>query len=154
MRERDLGSFAKPSSEPLGAYLDRWLETAAKPKLKARTYRDYETLLMRYVRPSLEARPLAKVTPLDVQAVYGKILEKGLSAHTVRYTMRAPRSPWMCTPTCCPTCRLPPPRRWESCCWADSGRNSPGRQIWHTIGTLAHCKHESKPLQTIDFSGE
>ena len=40
MRERDLGSFAKPSSEPLGAYLDRWLETAAKPKLKARTYRD------------------------------------------------------------------------------------------------------------------
>jgi hypothetical protein len=27
--------------------LDRWLETAAKPKLKARTYRDYETLLKR-----------------------------------------------------------------------------------------------------------
>jgi len=45
LRDRDLGSFARPSSEPLGAYLDRWLETAAKPKLKARTYRDYETLL-------------------------------------------------------------------------------------------------------------
>ena len=62
LRDRDLGSFAKPSSEPLDAYLDRWLETAAKPKLKARTYRDYETLLKRYVRPFLEGRPLAKVT--------------------------------------------------------------------------------------------
>jgi len=92
LRERDLGSFARPSSEPLGTYLDRWLETAAKPKLKARTYRDYETLLMRYVRPSLEGRPLAKVTPLDVQAVYGKIIEKGLSARTVRYTHAVLRS--------------------------------------------------------------
>jgi len=92
LRERDLGSFAKPSSEPLGAYLDRWLETAAKPKLKARTYRDYETLLKRYVRPSLEGRPLARVTPLEVQAVYGKIMEKGLSARTVRYTHAVLRS--------------------------------------------------------------
>ena len=92
LRERDLGSFAKPSSEPLGAYLDRWLETAARPKLKARTYRDYETLLKRYVRPSLEGRPLAKVTPLDMQAVYGKIIEKGLSARTVRYTHAVLRS--------------------------------------------------------------
>jgi integrase len=73
-------------------YLDRRLERAAKPKLKARTYRDYETLLTRYVRPSLEGRPLAKVTPLDVQAVYGKIIEKGLSARTVRYTHAVLRS--------------------------------------------------------------
>jgi integrase len=92
LRERDLGSFSKPSSEPLGAYLDRWLETAAKPKLKARTYRDYETLLSRYVRPSLEGRSLAKVTPLDVQGVYREILEKGLSARTVRYTHAVLRS--------------------------------------------------------------
>lgn len=92
LRDRDLGSFARPSSEPLGAYLDRWLETAAKPKLKARTYRDYETLLKRYVRPFLEGRPLAKVTPLDVQGVYGKILEKGLSARTVRYAHAVLRS--------------------------------------------------------------
>jgi len=72
--------------------LDRWLETAAKPKLKARTYRDSETLLKRYVRPSLEGRPLAKATPLDVQAVYGKIIENGLSARTVRYTHAVLRS--------------------------------------------------------------
>jgi len=45
-----------------------------------------------YVRPSLEGRPLAKVTPLDVQAVYGKIIEKGLSARTVRYTHAVLRS--------------------------------------------------------------
>lgn len=92
LRECDLGSFAKPSSEPLGKYLDRWLQTAAKPKLKARTFRDYETLLARYVRPWLEGRPLVKVTPFDVQSVYGKIIENGLSARTVRYTHAVLRS--------------------------------------------------------------
>jgi len=29
----------------LDGYLDKWLETAAKPKLRAKTHRDYEALL-------------------------------------------------------------------------------------------------------------
>lgn len=63
---------------PLGQYLDQWLQTAAKPKLKAKTFRDYENILTRYVRPALAQRPLAKVTPLDLQALYKEILERGL----------------------------------------------------------------------------
>lgn len=78
LRDRDLGTFAEPSSEPLGQYLDQWLQTAAKPKLKAKTFRDYENILTRYVRPALAQRPLAKVTPLDLQALYKEILERGL----------------------------------------------------------------------------
>jgi len=85
-RDRDLGTFAEPSSEPLSKYLDQWLETAAGPKIKAKTRRDYESLLNRHVRPALGERPLAKITPLDVQALYKEILNRGLSARTVRYT--------------------------------------------------------------------
>lgn len=92
LRDRDLGTFAEPSSEPLGQYLDQWLQTAAKPKLKAKTFRDYENILPRYVRPALAQRPLAKVTPLDLQALYKEILERGLSARTVRYTHAVVRS--------------------------------------------------------------
>ena len=92
LRDRDLGTFAEPSSEPLSKYLDQWLETAAAPKIKAKTLRDYENLLNRHVRPALGERPLAKITPLDVQALYKEILDRGLSARTVRYTHAVLRS--------------------------------------------------------------
>jgi len=43
----------------LNEYLDRWLETAAKPRLREKSYRSYESLLRRYVRPALGDRNLA-----------------------------------------------------------------------------------------------
>ena len=70
----------------LNEYLDPWLETAAKPRLREKSYRSYESLLRRYVRPSLGARNLAAICPLDIQAVYQQLVERGLSARTVRYT--------------------------------------------------------------------
>jgi Phage integrase, N-terminal SAM-like domain len=45
----------------LDGYLDKWLETAAKPKLRAKTHRDYEALLRRYVRPALGSRQASKI---------------------------------------------------------------------------------------------
>jgi len=62
LRDRDLGCFASPSSEPLGAYLDRWLETAAKPKLKARTYRDYDSHVLPHMQDSAAAKVEALLT--------------------------------------------------------------------------------------------
>src|ERR1700675_1319196 len=43
-RDRDLGVFFEPSRMTLDGYLDKRLETAAKPKLRAKTHRDYEAL--------------------------------------------------------------------------------------------------------------
>lgn len=85
LRDRDVGVFAEPSYEPLNRYLDRWLDAAAKPKLKSKTFRDYENLLVRYVRPELGHRPLAQITPLDIQALYGQLQIRELSDRTVRY---------------------------------------------------------------------
>ena len=47
-RDRDLSVFFEPSRMSLDGYLDKWLETAAKPKLRAKPHRDYEALLRRY----------------------------------------------------------------------------------------------------------
>lgn len=85
-RDRDLGMFFEPSRMSLDQYLDKWLETAAKPKLRAKTHRDYEALLMRYVRPPLGTRSVSKIEPLDIQTVYTSMQERGLSARTVRFT--------------------------------------------------------------------
>jgi hypothetical protein len=68
-------------------YFDQWLKIAAKPKLAERTYTEYEALVTRYVRSALGHKKLSALRPLDVQALYTKMQERGLSARTVRYTL-------------------------------------------------------------------
>ena len=92
LREHDLGRQVESAEITLNEYLDRWLETAAKPRLREKSYRSYESLLRRYVRPLLGPRNLAAICPLDVQAVYQQLVERGLSARTIRYTHSVLRS--------------------------------------------------------------
>lgn len=84
--DRDLGILSQPTLQTVNAYLDHWLVTAAKPRLRARTHKEYKDQLARYVRPVLGGLKLAKLTPLAIQSVYSDMLQKGLSARTVRLT--------------------------------------------------------------------
>jgi integrase len=91
LRERDLGQGVEGIAITLNEYLDRF-ETAAKSRLREKSYRDYRSLLRRYVRPIVGERILSAISPLDVQAVYQRLVERGLSARTVRYTHPVLRS--------------------------------------------------------------
>jgi len=86
LRERDLGCGLEGSEITLNEFLDRWHETAAKPKLREKSYRSYESLLRRYIRPSIDDRVLSAITPLDVQSAYQRLIDRGLSPRTIRYT--------------------------------------------------------------------
>jgi integrase len=95
------GTFVEPSPLTVGEYLDKWLETVARPRLRARTYEYYAEMLDRYVRSALGKKRLSDLRPLDIQALYTHMtapkLKKGdepqpsvtyglgLSARTVRY---------------------------------------------------------------------
>ena len=92
LREHDLGRQLGGANVTLNEYLDRWLMTAAKPRLREKSYRSYESLLRRYVRPSLGERNLVAICPLDIQGVYQQLVERGLSARTIRYTHSVLRS--------------------------------------------------------------
>jgi integrase len=92
LRERDLGRQVDGVTVTLDEFLDRWLDTAAKPKLREKSYHSYESLLRRYIRPVLGERILSAVTPLDVQDAYQKMIDRGLSSRTVRYTHSVLRS--------------------------------------------------------------
>ncbi len=92
LRERDLGRQVEGVTVTVDEFLDRWLDTAAKPKLRAKSYQSYESLLRRYIRPVLGERILSAVTPLDVQGAYQKMIDRGLSSRTVRYTHSVLRS--------------------------------------------------------------
>jgi integrase len=81
-RDRDLEGTEMTCDE----YFDRWLEMGARPKLRPKSYRDYQSLLLRYVRPSLGERRLRGIAPLDIQSLYQAMEARGLSPRTIRYT--------------------------------------------------------------------
>ena len=86
LRAKDAGTLIEPTRMSLNSYLDKWLESAARPGVSERTYNDYVWLMKRYVRPALGTRQLTQLSPLDIQTLYGTMQNEGLSARTVRYT--------------------------------------------------------------------
>ncbi len=73
-----------PTKITVREYCERWLETAAKPRVRSKTLVDYEGLLSRHVFPLIGGRPLSKLQPLDVQSFYSAMHAQGLSARTIR----------------------------------------------------------------------
>jgi integrase len=61
------GKLVTPSTLSLDAYLDHWLETAAKPALRPNTFASYRESLALYIRPELGRFQLDKLTPLLLQ---------------------------------------------------------------------------------------
>ena len=90
--ERDRGRKLDSSKQTLNQYLDRWLELCAKPRLRAKSLKDYEGLLRRYVRPGLGTKALTSISAFDIQTLYGDLLVRGLSARSIRYTHAVLRS--------------------------------------------------------------
>src|SRR5579863_2909502 len=92
LSERDRGRNLNSSKQTLNQYLDRWLEVCAEPRLRAKSFQDYEGLLRRYVRPRLGAKTLAAVCAFDIQILYRDLLARNLSRRSVRYTHAVLRS--------------------------------------------------------------
>lgn len=86
LTERDAGVAIKPAQQTLGEYLDHWLESAAKPRVRPKTFAGYSDMLDRHIRPTLGLRPLSKLTPLEIQRAFHAMAERGLSARSIEYT--------------------------------------------------------------------
>ncbi|MBS3982821.1 MAG: site-specific integrase [Dethiobacter sp.] len=83
--ERDTGTFVEPGKETLAEYMDEWLNTVVKARVREVTYRDYLDRTRLYIKPALGELRLPQVTPDGIQALYSKMLESGLSPRSVRY---------------------------------------------------------------------
>ena len=66
----------------LSEWLDKWLETLADT-LRPNTLRNYHSYIENHIRPGLGDKPLARITPKDVQRFYEK-LSDSLASGTVR----------------------------------------------------------------------
>jgi integrase len=79
------GTFVESSPLTVNAYLDNWLEAAARPRVRERTFTSYEDVLRLYIRPTLGNKKLSDLRPLDLQGLYSDMQARGLSARTIRY---------------------------------------------------------------------
>ncbi len=86
LAECEQGTELLGATMTLNQYLDRWLELAARPKLKTKSLADYTSLLGRYIRPVLGERKVRDLAPLDFQSVFHEMHRKKLSPRTVGYT--------------------------------------------------------------------
>ena len=76
LTEISAGTFVESLPDTVEDYLKKWLETAAKPRLRENTYKEYEGLIQRYIKPKLGAMRLSDLRPLDVQKFYASLTEK------------------------------------------------------------------------------
>ncbi|MEK6300505.1 MAG: tyrosine-type recombinase/integrase [Acidobacteriota bacterium] len=84
LTEISQGKFMAPSTNTLDDYLNEWLKNSAKQKLSQRTYDHQVYCLDRYVRPVLGGRKLSTIKPLDLQELYTRMGEDGLSPRTIQ----------------------------------------------------------------------
>jgi hypothetical protein len=76
LARRSHGLALDPAKLTVDQYLDRWL-AHVRTSLRARTVARYAALLRDHVRPSIGARPLKQLTPLEVQAIYDRLTVSG-----------------------------------------------------------------------------
>jgi integrase len=87
LREAEQGVRTGAGRETLAAYLERWLEEAARPAVKARTFEGYASIVRVRIVPRLGRLRLSEVESLDVQRLCAD-LQRSLSAQSVVNTYR------------------------------------------------------------------
>lgn len=85
--ERDEGVILPRDAERItvAGYLRRWLSDSVEGTVSRHTYRDYRDKVGNHIIPALGRKKLKDLTHQDLQALYRKKTEEGLSARTVRY---------------------------------------------------------------------
>ena len=89
--------FAKSGKYTVSTWMDEWFENVAKIKVRPASHQTYKGYIDNHIKPNIGNIPLEKLTTMDLQKFYRKLLTKGrverieskeqpkgLSAKTVR----------------------------------------------------------------------
>ncbi len=82
-RDREDGVVVGAPSISVGKYLARWLDEAARLKVRPRTFTGYG-LNVRRLDPLIGRIRLAQLTPQAIQGAYARLLAKGLAPRSVQ----------------------------------------------------------------------
>jgi integrase len=88
LRDLDAGLDLSADRQTVAQFLEKWLAASARPSVKTKTYEGYESIVRVRVLPRIGRKPLAKVSPLDLQALYTDLADAGLSPRSIHHTHR------------------------------------------------------------------
>ena len=83
LQQRDNGNASRAAVMSLNQLLEQWLTDVVKVRVRPRTFKDYEALLRLYIRPVLGNRLIGAINQIDIQSLYARMFERGLSARTI-----------------------------------------------------------------------
>lgn len=81
--ELNIGSYIEPDTITIEEWIKYWLKSYKDNKVKPRTYDSYESLARINIYPDLGEIKLQKLSIQDIQEVFNKKYEEGLSANTI-----------------------------------------------------------------------
>jgi integrase len=84
LSDQEAGLPVLGSKQTVAQYLLSWLE-AAKPTLREKTWRWYESFVRVHIVPAIGSIPVTKLTAQQVQLLYARKLEEGLSSTSVHH---------------------------------------------------------------------
>ena len=67
----------KTGKYTVGAWMDEWFENYAKVKVRPSSHQTYREYIDNHIKPNIGKIPLEKLTSLELQKFYKKLLEKG-----------------------------------------------------------------------------
>ncbi|MFN7929333.1 MAG: tyrosine-type recombinase/integrase [Blastocatellia bacterium] len=85
LRELDLGAFVEPTRKTVGECFDQWLRNV-RHSITTRTADGYQGWFERNLRPRIGGTRLTSLRTDDIQSIYTEMIERGLSARSVRHT--------------------------------------------------------------------
>lgn len=80
----DNGVYQAPNKMTVSEWLDEWLDTFAKPKLRPLTYTSYEVAIRRHIKPAIGAVKMQALKGVHIQKMYNGMISSGSSAKTVK----------------------------------------------------------------------
>ncbi len=69
--------LAKQGKYTVGTWMDVWFENVAKIKVRPSSHQTYKGYIDNHIKPSIGKIPLEKLTTMDLQKFYRKLLTKG-----------------------------------------------------------------------------
>jgi len=86
--ECDRGEYVTRTQYTLAEYLQEWLQVRCRANLSGTTFERYEGVVNNHLAPTLGPTKLQALAPLQIEKLYGALIERGLSPQTVLYVHR------------------------------------------------------------------
>jgi len=70
------GTYVAPSRQTLTSFLEQWVE-GTRTELALTAWTAYRDIIRRWIKPHLGGKRLVELTPMDVKAWHGELLDHG-----------------------------------------------------------------------------